>query len=474
MSGDLFCNALYKATDSFLKSIKEGESVRIISHLDADGLCASAIIAKTLVHKHIIFRISTVQNIKNIDIQRYINNHEKHILFIDCGSLQIEDIIAHCKNKNVLIFDHHPIEKKDIPGHIIHINPLLHNLNPNTDICTSGMAYFWAKHTNQTLAEQFSQVALMGAIGDMQELNGFHGLNKLILRDAIEHHSVVQEKTPRFFGIQSKPLTKLLAECEFDIPNINRSLPQAERFIQKIGICPTLGDRAIRYMDLTKAEKRLLCHAIEKSREQCIHPKDFYWTTYSHKHQPLGSATRDLRESASLLNACGKLAKPSIGLGLILQDQGCLKLANHISKAYAQHMNKALRWYQANKHDTDAIVTKKNLIILQTQDNIVESMIGPLTAMVANDQTTKKGSMVMCLAHTQEEKTKISLRATPSIASEFDLCALMHSITKKIGNGECGGHAHAAGGLIDRNSQDKFISTTLELLQQKKEKVHTA
>ena len=72
-------------------------------------------------------------------------------------------------------------------------------------------------------------------MGDMQEKNGFIGLNSLILKDAEEILDI--NVGPRFFGMQTRPINKVLEYCTDPfIPNVTGSSEGAIKFLDDLGI----------------------------------------------------------------------------------------------------------------------------------------------------------------------------------------------------------------------------------------------
>ena len=116
----------------FLNYIKEAvldfrnvgnKSVRIIGHLDSDGLCSTSIITKALHREKIKFVSSIVKQVTEKLIEELINEDYEIIIFVDLGSGSIELINEKLINKKVFILDHHSTSK--VKTNVWNINPLL-------------------------------------------------------------------------------------------------------------------------------------------------------------------------------------------------------------------------------------------------------------------------------------------------------------------------------------------------------------
>ena len=90
-----FEELLEKAVQEF-KELDPNETIRIVSHLDSDGICASAILIKALNLDNRKYSISIVHNLDETAVRGLANEEYKYIFFTDIGSGQLNDI------KNIL------------------------------------------------------------------------------------------------------------------------------------------------------------------------------------------------------------------------------------------------------------------------------------------------------------------------------------------------------------------------------------
>src|SRR3989344_1826167 len=162
---------------SFLQRIKqEAEKfkksdypVRVISHLDADGLSAAAIITKALKRLNRKFTLTIVRQLSQNTLKQFKSESYETFLFVDLGSGNIQDIKEAINSKNILILDHH--QPQEIENSFVHLNPILFGLDGNSDVSGAGLAYMFAKSLDEENRD-LSTIALIGAIGDNQEKKG--------------------------------------------------------------------------------------------------------------------------------------------------------------------------------------------------------------------------------------------------------------------------------------------------------------
>src|SRR3989344_7501802 len=101
--------------DSFFDSIKEASSqfskiktpIRIISHLDTDGLSSAAILIKTLVKLNKVFSLSIVKQLSINVLNEFKNEEYENYIFLDLGSGHLKEINSVLKSRNIFILDHH-------------------------------------------------------------------------------------------------------------------------------------------------------------------------------------------------------------------------------------------------------------------------------------------------------------------------------------------------------------------------------
>src|SRR3989344_3621855 len=178
-------NAFEKQVEEVVKRFKElkNEPVRIISHLDADGISAASILIYALVNENIKFSLSIVKQLSQSVLNELSLEPYQTFIFTDLGSGYLSYIEQALSNKTIFIFDHHKPENKKTS--IIHLNPHLAGIDGSTEISGSGVVYLFAKRLNSK-NQEMAHIALIGAIGDSQ-VNGDHlsSFNQKILDDAV-------------------------------------------------------------------------------------------------------------------------------------------------------------------------------------------------------------------------------------------------------------------------------------------------
>ena len=79
-----FEQSLHKAVE-FFKTLDKRQPVRLISHLDSDGICAASILIKLLNHENMRYSISIVTQLQREIIDELKLEEYKNYIFTDLG-----------------------------------------------------------------------------------------------------------------------------------------------------------------------------------------------------------------------------------------------------------------------------------------------------------------------------------------------------------------------------------------------------
>ena len=447
-----------KAAEEF-KKIDRKETIRLISHLDADGISACSILIKALNNDNRRYSISIVQQLTEDIIDDLAKEKYRYFVFSDLGSGQVGYIKEKLKDKTIFILDHHQTENAE-SNNITHVNPHLYGIDGSREISGAGVVYFFASALDKSI-ESMAHVAVIGAVGDIQESNGFERLNDEILQTAIKKKKVKVIKGLRIFGAQTKPLHKVL-EYSTDpyIPGVSGSESGAIQFLNQVGINPRNNKGWKKIVHLEKDELKKLVAGIIMKRMNEDKPEDVLGNVYILTEEEKESTTRDAKEFSTLLNACGRMGKASLGIGVCLGDKKIREKAIKNLGKYRREIVNAIRWYEQGKGE---VIKDKGYIIVNAMDYIMPSIIGTLGSIISKSNEIDEGTFVMTMARLVDENTKISLRAK---RNNIDLRDVLKEITEESG-GEYGGHMQAAGAFIETKKEKEFIEKAKLVLERK-------
>jgi len=463
-SYELFKEDIKKSVDEF-KKIDKKEVIRVISHLDADGISAASIMVKCLNNENRKYSISIIQQIKRDVLESLAREPYNYFIFSDIGSGAISDIEELFKEKTVFILDHHEPEKIDVNSkNIFFVNPHKFGIEGGKEVSGAGVVYLFTSCLDKKM-EEFAHIAIIGAMGDMQENNGFERINNEILKTAIDKGKIKVIRGLRLFGAQTKPLHKVLEYCTDPfIPGVSGSESGAIQFLQQIGINPKHEKGWKKIIHLTEDEMKNLVTGVILARSSEKNPEDVLGNVYLLREENHESPTKDAKEFATLLNACGRLDKASLGIGACLGDEKIKKKAIYLMTSYKKEIINSLKWYDENKNSN--FVTKGNgYVIINAQDKIRSTLIGTLASILSKSINTDE-KFIMSMAQLIDGTTKVSIRMSGN-NNGVDLKQIIVEIIGGMPNCESGGHANAAGALISTDMEDKFIEKAKIVLEKR-------
>lgn len=436
-------NRAEEATNMLKEHIDNDDTIRIISHNDADGISAAAVIANALNEEKIQYHTTIVPRLTDEVINKL--RHEQYPLFIfsDMGSSYVKELNTF--KSDVIIADHHQVSDVESESNLVHVNPHLFGVDGSKDLSGAGSSYLVVRGLEK---KHLSYFALTGAFGDMQGQNGFTGVNEMIVQDGLEAGNLEITEGLKIVSKSSEPLFKSLAYTFTPaLPGITGDLEGSMAFLEKTGI-----SYGIKFSDLAPEEKDLLME-----RLMAINPKIFGNIYSIPKENPL---LRDLEEYAYILDATGKNKKAGLGLSIAIGErQKALEAAQNLQRTYRDNIVKGLEWIK----NTGA--TELNSIqYLYSDDKVLKSVMGTIVSIALSIGTINPSKPVLGLSKLYRD-IKISGRTTRELVDNgVDLGKALHDSSNNFG-GQGGGHDIAAGAMISAESKDLFLHLVDEMVE---------
>ncbi len=437
--------------------LKEKGRIKLVSHYDADGICAAAIMYSMLKYHNKNFEISFVKMLGKDELDEISSENNSMVIFTDIGSGQLKSIREHIGDATVVIADHHqPEECSAEKNKIYHLNPHIAGINGEDEISGAGVAYILARSMSNR-AKRMVDLAIVGAASDRQCHDGeFRGVNRLLLEDAECMGLIKSEKGLKIFGRYTRPIHKAIEYLNDPfIPNVSGNESGAVQFLSELGIPMSDSKGKWRKLaDLSKEEeKKLATILVLETISVGGSANDIIGTIYRLKND------YDVFEFSSILNACGRLSRPFDGLNICI---GASLNVEEIVSEYRRRIAYAFAWAKRNKDRERFIVTKKATYVM-AKESIDENIIGTvITMMLKNDAKTR----VIFGFGNGIHGVKVSARAKKNEDTKgVNLGMTIKKIVEKLG-GEAlgGGHAYAAGAMIPKGSEMKFVEIAEEIL----------
>jgi RecJ-like exonuclease len=376
------------------------------------------------------------------------------------GSGYLDIIQEGLSQSNVIVLDHH-ISVEAEADNVIHINPILYGFDGAREISGAGVSYFYAKNVDEKNID-LSSLGIVGALADQQdkgEKKSLLGLNQIIEADAKESNLLDTHIDLIFYGHETRPIAKACAYTTTPfIPGLSGREDMCLAFLNEAGIKLQSKGRWRALRDLSEDEKRVIFSALSKHmiyegcEAEAVH--DLIGTVFTFKNEAAWIPLRDCREYASLLNACARIGRSSVGISICMGDrEEALYEASNTLNEYRQKIGEYLDWVRKG----DRIKERENIYSLEADSDIDERIIGVVASILLSAGILKHNKPIIASAITEDKLLKISARAAEEIAKKgLHLGNIMMKAAEPF-NGRGGGHDIAAGAFIPIEAEKKFL-----------------
>jgi RecJ-like exonuclease len=390
------------------------------------------------------------------------------VVLTDFGSGYIDLLNEKVSGFKVVILDHHQIVGSAVNDGFVQVNPHLHGIDGATDVSGSGVAYFAAKALDLQNVD-LSPIAIVGALGDMQdkyEQRSLGGLNAVIVEDAVNAGLVRVEKDLTFFGRETRPIHKALANSTSPfIPGISGDDGAAVAFLNNLGIALREGEKWRALRDLSDDEKKRLSTGLAEhllSKGLHLEVSKLIGDVYVLTSEQPWTSLRDAREFSVVLNSTGRLDKPSLGIAVCMGDRGAaLAEANLVLEDYRKDISKYLTWVMEKP---ERMREFENVYVVYGESAVNEKIIGTIASILAYSLPVSE-KPILAFANVEAEGiAKFSARTTDSTVQKgVNLGEIMRVGSEKFG-GKGGGHNIAAGAQVPLDKIEDFIKFSDELV----------
>jgi single-stranded-DNA-specific exonuclease len=457
-----FLAKVQDASSKLLNEICAHTMIHVVSHLDSDGLSAAGVICSAIRRAGGTLHLRILRQLRRQKIEELAQEKDEVFVFVDLGSGQIEQIRELMPNTRIFILDHHPPETPT-PEVFAHVNPHLHNIDGTSELSASGVAYLVAKAMEPSNID-LSSLAIIGAIGDQQdkgEQRSLTGLNSEIAKDAEKSSLVSVTKDIRLFGRETRPIHVALEyTTEPYMPGLTGNSDACAKLLLNLGIQLKEGENWRTISTLTQEEKtRLVSELVRRMLSRGMNTKDaesIIGTVYTLVNEDRGTSLRDAREFSSLLNACGRMGYPGLGVAVCMGERDeALKETQDVLSQYRRKLAEYLEMIEKPSF----VKETKHLQYFNGENMMDDRMIGPVTSIAISSHLLKPDRPVVALAYSEDELTKVSMRATDEMVKEgINLgTAIREAVSSIGGEAEGGGHNIAAGAFIRKGCEETFL-----------------
>ena len=489
--------------------LKTQSFVKVVTHIDADGITAGAIASLALDRAGIEHEMEFIKQLDGPKV-RELKEETRPLWFTDLGSAKLSEFDP----SRTIVTDHHipqdGMEKErnkfegnwtpevrrggstssssgqmnlfdftsnhsfdisespekcddeidaDTSVEPYHLNPHLFGLSGANEISGAGVTYLVARaldHNNTDLAA----LAVVGAVGDLQDSAEckLGGMNRTLLEDAVARGVVEVDTDVRYFGRETRPLYKILQYSSDPIvPMISGNEAGALEFLMDRDIEMKRGDGFRSWIHLTREEKRVIVSGLVKlCLSHGLELRDvrrMVGEVYQLTMNEVGTPLHDTKEFATMLNACGKNLNPEIGFQVCKGDRG-----EYLERAYGLlqgHRRNLAGFIQLVEQEL-GIEQRDVVQYFDAGTEIPENIVGIVAGMVLNSGSADLKKVMLGIAKA-DEGLKISARTTRSLVLRgINLAQALKTASGEVG-GEGGGHNIAAGAFIPDGELETFL-----------------
>jgi single-stranded-DNA-specific exonuclease len=451
-----------RAADLIKKHANEDGFFYVVSHLDADGLSAAGVVGTALARLDGKFRIRIGRWIDEKIVRDAIANENALVILCDLGSGELNLLNSQLKGRKLVILDHHqPVGESD--PIFLHVNPHVFGIDGSRDVSSAGIAYFVAKAMDKANTD-LAAIAVVGALGDMQdkyERRKFGGPNALILEDAENNGCLKTEIDLMFFGRETRPIHKALA-CTTTpfIAGLSGEEDRSLSLLASLGITTKKGEKWRALRDLSDDEKKKLFNALADYMVSRGLPSDtalnLRGSVYTLTHEEPWTPLRDAREFSVLLNATGRMDRPSLGIAICMGDrEAALKEADSVLYEYRQTLTRYLNWIM--EPNMGRIEELDSIYVVRGGDVIDDKIIGTISSILSTNLAKPEKPIIACSTVPEENLAKVSARAIDVVVRRgLNLGEVLRVAADKC-SGKGGGHNIAAGAQVPVAELDSFI-----------------
>lgn len=446
-----------------LSVAREGKRMLVVTHIDADGLASGAMAFAALKRLGADVVLRTIPDLDRRAIAELKEQKYDFFLFTDLGSTLVRDLVDAFDGRFLLI-DHHQLAEQDADRPEV-VNAWQYGMDGGREACSSSMASMFAR-AFEGGDDELSYLAVVGALSDRQDVGqgrSLLGLNRVALELAQKAGLVSVSKDLLFTGRETRPVHEAIALTSSPfLPGVSGNKDAVLAALLQAGVVLREQGRWRAISDLTQEEKmkitEVVASLISASGGATDALASLVGDVYSLELEDRFTPLRDAREFGTLLNACGRMGKPDIGLALCLGDRGeALKAALKILTDYRSSLSKALDGVQAQ---ATRVEEHGGVVLIRGAGLVDEKLLGPV-ASILTSSLRFKDKVVVAMTDSSEGQSKISCRLGDSYSGSVNLGIVMKEAADAV-KGVGGGHAAAAGAKIPSTEVESFAKLVLE------------
>jgi single-stranded-DNA-specific exonuclease len=444
---------LSEETARAAERLRSADRVTVVTHIDADGICAGAVASTALDRLGIVHEVRFLKKLDEPALET-LRGEKSLVWFTDLGSGQLH--MMH--GLDCVVCDHHVPSGLAEPA-----RAQRGDLDGGKQLSGAGATYLVARELDQR-NESMAGVAIVGAVGDLQDRDAGRlvGLNRAILDDAVKAGFVRVERDISLFGRETKAVNRMIQfSVDPKFPGLASDEDATLRFLIDAKVRLRDGENWRRWVDLNSGERMRVIKRLEDLLAKHGSTQRITADVYLLAKETTGTALHDAKEFATLLNSCGRYDRGKVGLDVAKGDRGtALAEALGLQQGHRRNLVDCLQVVR-----DVGISGIDGLQYFDAGDRIMESVVGTVAGMALNSEMARRDLPIFGLARA-EDGVKVSARGTKEMVDRgLDLSKVMKLASEQVG-GFGGGHNVAAGATIPPGKEGEFLAIAARMVRE--------
>jgi single-stranded-DNA-specific exonuclease len=464
MSGT-FSDALKHFCEKLRATVEEGNEIAIVTHLDADGITSASIMAMALRRMGARCSVRTVSGMGPSVVEMMKADARDFYLITDLGGGWSSVLGRELGNK-WLIIDHHELAEEEIitDDRRSILNPWKFGIDGGRELAAGGVAYKVAE-TLDFNNRDLSPIAIVSAVADRQDQGdkkSLLGLNAEILKTAQSLGLITVDLDVTLGDRETRPVHESLAFAESHyIDGLTWNKEACYLLLKNAGIKLKNDNGRWRVLaEFSYEEKTNVVQAVANfvansdKRLSEIMLDDLMGYVYTLTREDKRSHLRDARGFSTMLNACGRIGRPGVGVAICMGDRSAaLSVGEETISTYKATIRKNLSKIFSEKW---RIADNGKSVFIIGDGILEEEILGGVSSFLSRSPSFR-GRFLFVRTLTRTGIHRFSSRKCMDCKSEANLGKIMREVSEAL-NGQGGGHAAAAGCTIPSSKLEDFIA----------------
>jgi len=449
--------------DRIRSVVEDGDRTCILTRLDADGLIAASIISMAFMRLGGKCEIRAVPEMTNHIIDNLRTKEYDFYIITDLGA-SMSSLPGHALGDSWMIIDDHQLPEEDLSGPDSEriLNAYKCGIDGSSDISSGGLAYLLAERIERRNWD-LSPMAVVSALSDKQDLGdkkSLVGINSEICKIAESHGLIRAELDLILSGRESRPIHEALALTSFPYTEgITWNIDNSYAIIKNSGIKMMEHGRWRAFTELSQEEKDNILDGMVKHAETSklspeLLTENLVGFVYTLLEEDVRSPLRDVREFTRIVDACARLGRAGVGLGICMGDRNSLmNEAEEATASYRAILKKSISGVIAEKWRTTDDGT---WTLVNAENLLTEGLIDAATSLLGGSLGVANRVLVVWTID-KDRICKLSCRKGLGCKVDLDLGFAIRNCAQSV-DGIGGGYEGAASSRIPSSRLEEFLS----------------